>query len=115
MSVPVTNTGKRTGDEVVQLYMRDPVASTSRPVAQLRGYKRVTLAPGETRTVTFTLSAQQFLYWKPGAGWTVDAGEIELMVGNAADAIHARATVEIIGSAAGSIEPAAIETPVEVR
>ncbi len=115
VSVPVTNTGKRTGDEVVQLYMRDPVASTSRPVAQLRGYKRVTLAPGETRTVTFTLSAQQFLYWKPGAGWTVDAGEIELMVGNAADAIHARATVEIIGSAAGSIEPAAIETPVEVR
>lgn len=114
VSVPVTNTGERAGDEVVQLYMRDPVASTSRPVAQLRGYKRVSLAPGETKTVTFTLSSQQFAYWKPGSGWTVDAGEIELMVGNAVDAIHARATIEVIGSAAGSIEPAAIETPVNV-
>jgi beta-glucosidase len=61
--VPVTNTGPRAGDEVVQLYMRDPVASVSRPVEQLRGFRRVALQPGETRTVRFTLTAAHFALW----------------------------------------------------
>ncbi|HEY6814829.1 MAG TPA: glycoside hydrolase family 3 N-terminal domain-containing protein, partial [Croceibacterium sp.] len=63
VSVPVTNTGPRAGDEVVQLYMRDPVASVSRPVKQLRGFRRVALQPGETRTVRFTLDAAHFALW----------------------------------------------------
>ena len=54
-SVDVQNTGAQAGDEVVQLYLHDPVASISQPVRRLRGFERVTLAAGEKRTVTFTL------------------------------------------------------------
>lgn len=114
ITVPVTNTGARAGDEVVQLYMRDPVASTSRPVKQLRGFARVTLQPGETRAVSFTLSANQFALWSHDREWLIEPGMIELMVGSASDNIRARAAVEVIGSAMGSIEPAAIPTPVAI-
>lgn len=114
VTVPVTNTGARAGDEVVQLYMRDPVASTSRPVKQLRGFARVTLQPGETRAVSFTLSANQFALWSHDREWLIEPGVIELMVGSASDDIRSRAAVEVIGSAKGSIEPAAIPTPVAI-
>ena len=59
MSVKVTNTGKRTGDEVVQLYLTDEKASTPRPVRQLEGFERISLKPGESRVVTFTLEPRQ--------------------------------------------------------
>lgn len=62
-SVDVTNTGAREGDEVVQLYINDPVASISQPVRRLRGFERVTLAPGATTTVTFTLGADDFGFY----------------------------------------------------
>ncbi|HSF13713.1 MAG TPA: beta-glucosidase BglX [Erythrobacter sp.] len=114
VTVPVTNTGGRPGDEVVQLYMRDPVASVSRPVKQLRGFARVTLQPGETRAVSFTLSADQFALWSHDREWLIEPGVIELMVGSASDDIRARAAVEVIGSAKGSIEPAAIPTSVVI-
>ena len=62
ISVDVTNTGSRAGDEVIQVYVRDVEASVARPVLELRGFRRVSLQPGECRTVTFTLSAEQFAY-----------------------------------------------------
>ncbi len=62
VSADVTNTGDRRGDEVVQLYVRDPEATVARPVLELRGFRRVGLAPGERRTVSFRLSAEQFAY-----------------------------------------------------
>lgn len=111
VSVPVTNTGERAGEEVVQLYMHDPIASVSRPVKQLRGFRRVLLAPGETRIVSFKLSAAHFALWKQGGGWAIEPGEIELMVGGASDAIHARATLTIEGGASGAHSPASL--PVE--
>ena len=111
VSVPVTNTGPRAGDEVVQLYMRDPVASVSRPVLQLRGFRRVALEPGETRTVRFTLSAEHFALWAQAGAWIVEPGTIELMAGSASDAIHARATLTIEGENVADRSPASI--PVE--
>lgn len=114
VTIPVTNTGKIAGDEVVQLYMRDPVASVSRPVMQLRGFSRVTLQPGQTREVAFTLSSNQFALWSRAGGWLIEPGSIELMIGSASDDIRARASFEIVGSAKGSIAPAAIFTPVQV-
>ena len=60
VSVTVRNSGTRAGEEVVQLYAHDPVASVSRPVRQLRGFRRIALAPGEAKRVTFVLSAAQF-------------------------------------------------------
>ena len=62
-SVSVKNTGSRKGDDVVQLYIHDPVASISQPVRRLRGFERVTLNPGETRRVTFTLDRSDFGFY----------------------------------------------------
>ena len=115
ITVPVTNSGPRAGDEVVQLYVRDPVASISRPVQQLRGFRRVALAPGETKRVTFTLSAPQVALWAQGGGWIVEPGEIEVMIGSASDDIRTRTRFTVTGEAPGTIAPAAIATPTTVE
>ena len=88
VSVDVTNTGDRAGDEVVQLYARYPESQVSRPHKQLRGFQRVTIAPGETRTVTMHLDAADLAYWSPEEhAWVVEPGRVELMVGqSSADA-----------------------------
>lgn len=88
VTVDVTNTGTRNGDEVVQLYVRHPASAVSRPRKQLRGFWRVSLAPGETRSVTLRLGAADLSYWDPAAQtWVVESGPVELLVGrSSADA-----------------------------
>jgi beta-glucosidase len=82
VSVNVTNTGSRAGDDVVQLYARYPESKVDRPRKQLRGFERVTLKPGETRTVRFRVTAEDLAYWEaPRRGWTVERGSVELMAG----------------------------------
>jgi beta-glucosidase len=90
-SVVVRNVGAVAADEVVQLYMRDPVASVARPVKQLRGFHRVALEPGQAKRISFSLSPAQFALWTAGAGWTTEPGAIQLMVGAASDDIRSRA------------------------
>ena len=81
IEIPVTNTGSRDGDEVVQLYVRRP-ADTEGPVKSLRGFRRVLVPAGETVTVTIPLTAETFLSWSPEAGDMVPTkGEWELMYG----------------------------------
>ncbi len=63
VSADVSNTGRRAGDEIVQLYIRDEAGSVTRPVRELRGFRRITLQPGETRTVTFRLTADDLAFW----------------------------------------------------
>ena len=111
----VTNSGDQEGDEVVQLYMRDPVASVSRPVKQLRGFARVTIKPGETREIDFTLTSDQFALWSKDGDWLIEPGTIDLMVGSASDDIRARTSVEVVGTAPGTIAPAAISTETKIR
>ncbi|GMU52166.1 MAG: beta-glucosidase [Candidatus Xenobia bacterium] len=86
VSVEIKNVGKRAGAEVVQLYIQDPVARVTRPVRELRGFERVELAPGEARTVNFTLSRKDLLYWGPKGGWVADPGEVLVYVGNSSAA-----------------------------
>jgi beta-glucosidase len=88
VSVDVTNTGTRAGDEVVQLYVRYPESGVGRPGKQLRGFRRVSLEPGSTKTVALPLSAADLAYWDPGAhAWVVEPGRVELLVGrSSADA-----------------------------
>jgi beta-glucosidase len=81
-SVDVTNTGTRAGDEVVQLYLHDPVASVSQPVRRLRGFERVTLAPGATRTVSFTVDRSDFGFYDNSGDFVVEPGRIDLYAGN---------------------------------
>ena len=73
-TVDVTNTGTREGDEVVQLYLHDPVASISQPVRRLRGFQRVTLAPGATQTVSFTLDKSDFGFYDNRGKFVVEPG-----------------------------------------
>ena len=68
------NTGARAGDEVVQLYIHDPVASLSQPVRRLRGFERVTLEPGENETVTFTLDRSDFGFYDNSGKFVVERG-----------------------------------------
>lgn len=86
VSVDVANTGSRAGDEVVQLYLRDPVASISQPVRRLRGFERVTLAPGARRTVTFTLDSGDFGFYDNRGRFVVEPGRIDLFAGSSSAA-----------------------------
>ena len=81
MSVEVRNTGKVAGDEVVQLYLHDVVSSVTRPVKELKGFRRVTLAPGESTTVQFTLDREAFALWNEQMKRVVEPGTFEIMVG----------------------------------
>lgn len=84
-SVNLTNTGKYTGTEVVQLYIRDKVGSVTRPVKELKGFRRVTLQPGETKTVTFNLPVSDLAYWNIDMKKVVEPGEFTLWLGTNSD------------------------------
>jgi len=81
VSVEVANTGSRAGDEVVQLYVRDRVASVTRPVKELKGFARVSLAPGEKETVRFTLGPEALWLFDEGMRRVVEPGRFDVMVG----------------------------------
>jgi len=87
VSVEVTNTGKRIGDEVIQFYLRDDVSSLVRPAKELKGFERVTLAPGETKTVSFPVGFEQLKFWKDGQ-WVVEPGTFTLMIGSSSEDIR---------------------------
>jgi beta-glucosidase len=82
----VTNTGGRAGDEVVQLYIHDPVASTEQPVRRLRGFERVTLVPGQTKTVTFRLGRDDVGFYDNSGTFVLEPGEIDVYAGDSSKA-----------------------------
>lgn len=82
LSVDVTNVGDRPGDEVVQMYVRDRVSSVTRPVKELKGFQRITLAPGETRTVTLEITPRSLAFWNIDMEFVVEPGEFEIMIGS---------------------------------
>jgi beta-glucosidase len=102
--VDVVNTGSRPGDEVVQLYIRDEEATVARPVIELRGFARVHLAPGERRTVTFLLAAEQFAYTGMDHRRVVEPGRVSLFVGSSSAALPLRAAIELTGPVVEVIE-----------
>jgi beta-glucosidase len=85
VSVDVTNTGDVQGDEVVQLYIHDPVAQIVQPVRRLRGFERVTLAPRQTETVTFRMTPADVGYYDNEAHFVVEQGTVEVFVGTSSD------------------------------
>ncbi|WP_367047067.1 glycoside hydrolase family 3 N-terminal domain-containing protein [Streptomyces sp. Je 1-332] len=88
VAVTVRNTGERTGDEVVQLYVHDIAASIAQPVRKLRGFRRVTLKPGKSKTVRFQLGADDFGFWTNAENgeFRVEEGAVDLYVGNSSEA-----------------------------
>ena len=95
VSVEVENTGRRAGDEVVQLYIRDVVASMTRPVKELKGFQRVSLKPGEKRRVEFVLGPEHLGFWNREMRYVVEPGEFRVMVGaNSVDVLEAKLNVD---------------------
>jgi beta-glucosidase len=110
--VQVENIGKRAGDEVVQLYIQDVASSVTRPVRELKGFQRVTLAPGEKRQVSFTLSPKELGTLDRNLKFTVEPGEFRVYVGDSSDAtLHASfivggaQTIRGLRTGKGSNEP----------
>ena len=85
VSVDVRNSGDRTGDEVVQLYIRDDVASVAEPVKALKGFRRVTLAAGETRTVTFRIGSDAYALYDRQMRRVVEPGTFTIFVGGSSE------------------------------
>ncbi|HSN68888.1 MAG TPA: glycoside hydrolase family 3 C-terminal domain-containing protein, partial [Thermoanaerobaculia bacterium] len=80
VAAEVTNTSRRSADEVVQLYVADPVASVSRPVKELKGFERVSLAPGETKRIAFAIDADALKFFANG-GWVAEPGLFKVWIG----------------------------------
>jgi len=98
-SVEVTNTGKREGDEVVQLYVHEVEPAVKRPVKELRGFERVRLRPGEAKKVTFTLPAEKLAHYDETAhSFVVKPGAFDVMVGSASDDIRAKGQLRVVAS-----------------
>lgn len=96
VSVDITNSGARAGDEVVQLYLRDKVSSVTTYTSQLRGFERIALKAGETKTVHFSLHPDDLALLDKNMNWTVEPGEFEVMIGASSEDIKLRKTFTII-------------------
>jgi beta-glucosidase len=96
VTLDVQNTGSRPGDEVVQLYIHQQAGSASRPVRELKGFERVSLAPGEKKSVRFSLGKNELSYWNSQSrGWVQDATDFDLWVGTDSTATH-HATFKVV-------------------
>lgn len=91
VTVDVTNTGRVAGDEVAQLYIHQQYGTDTRPMRELKGFERITLRPGEKKTVTFNLGAKELTYWSTNANsWIQDPASFDLWVGSDSQAsLHA--------------------------
>jgi beta-glucosidase len=114
IGITVENTGGVAADEVVQLYVRDPVASVARPVRELRGFKRIELGAGQRKRVTFTLTPEQFAFWSPRGQWLIEAGRIDFWIGATSADVRASGSFEITKTHPGTAPAAALPTRVIV-
>lgn len=95
VEVDIRNSGTRAGDEVVQVYVRDQVACVTRPIRELKGFERITLAPGETKTVRIPLSPEAFTLWNLDMQEVVEPGLFDIMVGPDSERLQT-ITLEIV-------------------
>lgn len=96
VAVEVKNTGKRAGDEVAQLYVHEVKPVVKRPAKELRGFQRVSLAPGEERTITFTVPASKLAYWNETKhAFVVNPGAFDILVGASSDDIRLKDQIEV--------------------
>jgi len=110
VAVTVTNTGARPGEDIVQLYLRDDVASVTRPVRQLRGFRKVQLAPGEARDLTFTLDQADFALLDSNFSPVIEAGTFTVFVG-ADSTTENQARFELTDGRALSISGQSVPSP----
>lgn len=104
IEIDLKNTGQRAGDEVVQLYTHQRASSLTRPVKELKGFKRVTLNPGETRTVSFDLPVNLLGFYDTRNQFVVEPGTVEVMVGSSSQDIHCKGQFELSGKRKAKVE-----------
>lgn len=114
ISVVVSNTGARAGDEVVQLYINDPVASVTQPVKLLRGFKRIHLEPKQSVRVTFILAANQLGFYDRNMNFVLEPGKINLLIGSSSADIRLQGGLEVVGKTTDIGKSKVYLTPVSV-
>lgn len=97
VQIDVQNTGNRAGDEVVQLYLGDRVGSVTRPVRELKGFKRISLQPGEQKTLVFSVPVAHLGFFNRQMAFVVEPGEVDVWVGSSSADIRASGVFEIVG------------------
>lgn len=97
VSFTLTNTGKYSGEEVVQLYLRDEVASVVRPVKELKDFKKIFLQPGESKVITFTIDKEKLSFYNEKLQWITEPGKFDLMIGSSSDDIKLKQSFELTG------------------
>ncbi len=102
------NVGMMQADEVVQLYVRDPLASVARPVMELRGFQRITLAAGAQQTVRFRLKPEQLALYSDQGVWQVEAGRFDYMIGSSSQDIRLRGSFQVGESFTTAVPAAAV-------
>ena len=97
VSCKIENAGERAGEEVVQFYVRQPVASVTRPVQELKGFTRVELEPGQVGRIRFVLDIRHFAFYDTEMRFVVEPGPVEIMVGASCQDIRLRGAARIVG------------------
>jgi beta-glucosidase len=114
VSISIQNTSQVAGDEVVQLYCCDEIASLPRPVMELKGFVRLPLLPGETKKITFHLPVNQMAYYDAALKLVVEPGRIKVMIGSSSEDIRLAGEFEILGKTSVEIAERIFICPVEV-
>jgi beta-glucosidase len=114
ISLSIHNTSQTTGDEVVQLYICDEIASLPRPVKELKGFIRITLSPGQTKKVTFHLPVNQLAYYDEELKLVVEPGNIKVMLGSSSEDIRLTGEFRIAGETSVEITDRVFVCPVDV-
>jgi beta-glucosidase len=115
VTVAVTNTGERAGDEVVQLYVRDEVASVARPDRQLVGFARVPLGPGERRRVRFLVPPSRLAFYDADMRFVVEPGAVRVIIGASSADVRLEQLVTLAGPRAEFRQAAVVPTRIEIE
>ena len=115
ISLSIKNVGARAGDEVVQLYIREEVASVPRPVKELKGFKRIHLQPSEARTVVFELPIDLLAFYDATMQLVVEPGTIQIMIGSSSEDIRLCGSFEIMGDKKRRVPRRVFGSTVKVR
>lgn len=110
-SVTITNTGKVAGEEIVQLYLRDKVASIVRPVKELKGFQKIMLAPGESKTITFSIDNHMLAFYHANLDFRSEAGQFDLMIGASSEDIRQKSSFELLESQGVSKDESNLSLP----
>jgi beta-glucosidase len=96
VSCVITNTGEYAGEEIVQLYLRDKVASVVRPVKELKDFKKIMLQPGEKKTIQFLIDKEKLSFYDQKLNWIAEPGDFDLMIGASSSDIRLKTSFELI-------------------